>query len=446
MHDVPSSMCANRVDSSVLIKSHERTLNRWSKPIVLGIALLSWTIPRIGSLKLTELLALLNVPRALTSSRTLKLTALCFGPFLIATLFSAMVSMFFLGSGDNSLTSDKFLYSTPELTMIFTALRTLLYVVIVAALLHFFRTASVRTLDRALSWSYAMTLLPGVLQIARVYSNFYFDIPFFERTGYGPFSGVFDAGYLRIMGFDFEPLAYATSLLVACCLRVYARRQIPWFGFVVLAHTFSAGAIVAFAISLVFAYPSRLRRMLVPLFFVGLIVMSALLWTFLDELLANFLLFRSLSERINSWGACINMWLDHPFGVGLGLYAYFLNFYDRIDMGAPQLDFYPNNDPMMFLANGGVLYLLAYLWIFHFGFCKTPSRWVRVALMGLLIQSVSSYLIFNPAAAVALALALSSRVLPPPVVQRRKFFLIRRKVHKASQNQTAGGQSVAHPL
>jgi len=80
---------------------------------------------------------------------------------------------------------------------------------------------------------------------------------------------------------------------------------------------------------------------------------------------------------------------------------------------------------MMFLANGGVPYLLAYLWIFHYGLRSTESRWIRVALMGLLVQSTSSFLIFNPAAAVVIALALSARTLPPPLLTRWSFHMIR---------------------
>ncbi len=361
-----------------------------TKPILLGVTLLAWTFPRIGFLKLTELLVLLNLTSAFSSKRTLKLSVLTFGPFLIATLFAAYVGIFYLGSGDNSLTSDKVLQSTPELMIFFTAFRTLLYVAVVIALLHFFRTASIYNLRRALSWGYILTLLPGLLQIARIYTGFYFDIPFFEREGFGPFTGVFDAGYLRIMGFDFEPLAYATSLSVVCCLRFYARGRIPTIGLLLLAHTFSVGAIAAFSVALLTAYPKRFRHMLVPIYTLVLIVFSVFLWTYLDELLNYFIFIQSVSERINAWGSCINMWLDHPLGVGLGLYSYFHNFYDQVGLGAPQLDFYPNNDPLMFLASGGVLYLLTYLWIFHSGFCATPSRWVRVALMGLMIQSASS--------------------------------------------------------
>jgi len=390
------------------------------KSIGVGVTLMSWTVPRAGPLKLTEFLALLNLHNALSSARTVKRMAVCFGPFMLVTLVAAVIGIFSLGYGDNSLTSEKGLYGTPGLTMVVTTVRTLLYVLIVAALLHYFRVASNQALHRTLGWCYAMTLLPGLVQIARIYSHFYFDIPFFERPGYGPFSGVFDAGYLRLMGFDFEPLAYATSLIVVCCLRVYSHRRIPWLGLVVLAHTFSVGAVAAFAMALALAYPNRSRRVLVLMYLLGFTVVSVLLWTYQDELLETFLLLRSVSERINTWGACINIWLDHPFGIGPGLYAYFFNLYDQVGLGAPQLDFYPNNDPAMFLATGGVLYLLAYLWIFHSALTTTPSRWIRIAVMALLIQSVSSYLIFNPAAAVVLALALSARVLPRPVCRPKR--------------------------
>ena len=400
------------------MKFRERTM-------LIGVALLSWTFPRFGFLKITELLALLNLPYALASKKTLRISTICFAPFLILTIIAALVGVSSLGSGDNSLSSNKLFYSSPELTIFFTFFRTLIFILFVTSLLHFFRTSSNFILSRSLNWIYILTLLPGLLQVVRIYSGFYFDIPFFERAEVGPFSGIFDAGYLRIMGFDFEPLSYATSISVACCLRFYARGRIPLLGLVLLGHTLSLGAIVAFTASLFFAYHYRFRIMLVPIYLFFLIVSSIFLWINLDEILRFFLLSLSVSERLNAWASCINMWLDNPLGVGLGLYSYFHNFYDRIGMVAPKLDHFPNNDPMMFLANGGVPYLVAYLWIFHYGLCSTKSRWIRVALMGLLVQSTSSFLIFNPAAAVVIALALSGRTLPPPLLTRWNFHMIR---------------------
>jgi hypothetical protein len=133
-----------------------------------------------------------------------------------------------------------------------------------------------------------------------------------------------------------------------------------------------------------------------------------------NELLAASLLVHSVAERINALAACINIWLDHPLGIGLGLYGYFFNLYDQAGFFADKLDFYPNNDPAMFLAYGGIPYLLAYLWVFHYSIISTPSRWVRVALLVLLVQSISSYLFFNPAAAITIAFALSGRALARP--------------------------------
>lgn len=405
---------------SVAAARPARRHSREGRSVAAGVALLSWVFPRVGPLKFTEVLALVNAPRALTSARTLQRVLSCYGPFLLATLLAGLAALFTLGNGDNSITSQKGLYSSPELTTVITLVRTLTYVVVVASVTHFFRVSSESAIQRALNWSYILTLAPGFLQMFRLYSGIHFDLPYFERPGFGPFSGVFDAGYMRLMGFEFEPLGYGTSLLVVCCLRFHARGTIPWMGIFVLGHTFSAGALVAFAIALVLGYSARLRRAVVPVYLFAFIVLCVAVWTYLDELLAIFMVSVSVSERINALGACINMWLDHPFGVGAGLYGYFMNLYDKANFPAPQLDWYPNNDPAMFLAYGGVLYLLAYLWVFHYALSSTPSRWIRIALVGLLVQSVSSYMIFNPAAVVIIAMALSGKTPLPAARKIRK--------------------------
>lgn len=413
-----SSADAERVKPSVSPSTNRRR-GRAASPMSAAVALLSWTFPRIGPLKFTEALALLCVPQALSSARTLRRVMGCYGPFLLGTLLAGLVAMFTLGNGDNSITSEKGLYSSPELTTVFTLVRTFTYVMVVASITHFFRVASGTTVQRALNWSYVLMLVPGFLQMFRMYSGIHFDLPYFERAGLGPFSGVFDAGYVRLMGFEFEPLGYATSLMVGCCLRLYARGTIPWMGVLVLGHTFSAGASTALFIALALGLPDRLRRMVVPMYLLAFIALCVTVWTNLDELLETFLLVISVSERINALGACINMWMDYPFGVGAGLYGYFFNLYDRANLPALQLDFYPNNDPAMFLATGGVPYLLAYFWIFHRLITETRSRWLRIAMVALLVQSISSYMLFNPAAVVVMSLALSGRLLAHPARRRR---------------------------
>lgn len=420
-----SSSDAERSKPSVLPATRRRR-DRGTSPASAAVALLSWTFPRIGPLKFTEVLALLGAPRALSSARTFQRVMNCYGPFLLGTLLAGLVAMFTLGSGDNSITSEKGLYSSPELTTVITLVRTFTYVMVVASITHFFRVASGATVQRALNWSYVLMLFPGFLQMFRMYSGIYFDLPYFERPGLGPFSGVFDAGYVRLMGFEFEPLGYATSLMVGCFLRVYARGTVPWMGMLVLGHTFSAGAFIALLIALALGFPDRFRRLLVPMYLAAFIALCVTVWTHLDELLETFLLVTSISERVNALGACINMWMDYPFGVGAGLYGYFFNLYDRANLPALQLDFYPNNDPAMFLATGGVLYLLAYLWIFYRVIAAARSRWLRIALVALLVQSISSYMLFNPAAVVVMALALSGRVLTHPARRRAKRLTIQR--------------------
>ncbi|WP_423594990.1 O-antigen ligase family protein [Roseateles sp. MS654] len=397
-----------------------------------GIALLSWTFPRIGPFKFTEVLALLSLPRALQSPRTLQRVLNCYGFFILATILACIPALFTLGTGDNTITSDKGLYSSPESAVVMTVVRMVAYLLVVVGMTHFFRTVSDGLMRRTLDWCYALALLPGLLQMLRMYSGIYFDLPYLERAGLGPFSGVYDSGYLRLMGFEFEPLGYGTSLMVVCCLRIFARNRWPLLGLVVLAHTFSAGAIVASAAALLLGYPTWLRRYVTPLYALLFLALSAVVWTYLDELLTLLTFQRSAAERINALGICINMWLDHPFGVGPGLYGYFMNFYDRANFPAPQLDWYPNNDPAMFLAYGGVLYLLAYLWVFHYALMSTPSRWIRVALIGLLVQSISSYMFFNPAAAVIIAVALSGRLPPAPVLRKKQ-----RQTRRQSESPSA---------
>lgn len=392
-----------------------------------GVALLSWTFPRIGPFKFTEVLALISLASALQSPRTLRRILNCYGFFLLATLLACLPALFTLGMGDNNITSDKGLYATPASSLVMTVVRTLVYLLVVTGMTHFFRTASDALVRKTLTWCYVLALLPGVLQMLRMYSGFYFDLPYFERPGYGPFSGVYDSGYLRLMGFEFEPLGYGTSLMVVCCLRVFTRSRLPLLGLIVLAHTFSAGAIVASAVALVVGYPERLRRYITPVYAVLFFTLCAVVWAYLDEILLALLFQRSSSERINALGICINMWLDHPFGVGPGLYGYFMNFYDRANFPAPQLDWYPNNDPAMFLAYGGVLYLLSYLWVFHYALSSTPSRWIRIALVGLLVQSISSYMFFNPAAAVIIAIALSGRSAPVAIREKIKAAAVKRR-------------------
>ncbi len=424
----PPATDAESIPPAPAIAREPRRRPQNGKPAVAGIALLSWVFPRVGPLKFTEVLALLNAPGALTSAATMRQVLRCYGPFLLATLLAGLTAIFTLGTGDNSITSEKGLYSSPELTTIVTLVRTLIYVVVVASVTHFFRAASEHVIQRALNWSYVLTLFPGFLQMFRLYSGIHFDIPYFERPDFGPFSGVFDAGgYMRLMGFEFEPLAYGTSLLVVCCLRVHARGTVPWLGMLVLGHTFSAGAVVAFVIALVLGFSHRSRRAVVPVYLLAFIALCVTVWTNLDELLETFMLVASVSERINALGACINMWLDHPFGVGAGLYGYFMNRYDKANFPAPQLDWYPNNDPAMFLAYGGVFYLLAYLWVFHYALSSTPSRWIRIALVGLLVQSVSSYMFFNPATIVIIAMALSRRS-PLRAMKKRRRPAIRRRL------------------
>lgn len=330
-----------------------------------------------------------------------------------------------LGHGDNYIGSDKGVYSSPTLLPFITLIHITVYLLAIIATTHYFSVAGERRVSSTLRWTYYVTILPGLLQLFRIYSGIHFNIPWFERDEVGPFSGVFNAGYLRIMGFEFEPLAYATSLITVCCLSLHNRRRIPWLGLLVLGHTYSAGALVGALLALLISVKKQLRRFVIPVYAV---IFAAICWfvnTHINMLLTLSLISGSITERLGGLYACVAMWLDHPLGVGLGLYGYFFNHYDASGLfPAVQLDFYPNNDPAMFLAYGGILFLLTYLYTFHFILRRARSYWLLIAAMSLLFQSISSYLFFNPAIIVVFSLILSGAD-PIPKIKRyskQRFF------------------------
>jgi hypothetical protein len=379
-----------------------------------AISLLSWTFPRIGFLKLSELLALLTAPRALVSEVVTRPILKCYWPFMAATIYSFCVAMLMVGHGDNSLSSENGLYASPTLVPFATLLRIGVYLLTVAAITYYFSVSSKEQTSRTLRWAYYVTLIPGLLQIFRIYSGIYFSIPFFERAGLGPFSGVFDAGYLRIMGFEIEPLAYATSLIGVCCLSMYNGRRIPWLGIIVLIHTYGAGAIAGLLLAFLTTTSRKLTRFVVPLYAVGFALLCWWVRGNIRMLAALSLATGSVSERLFALNASTNIWLDHPLGVGLGFYGYFFNQYDVIGRyPAARLDWYPNNDPAMFLVYGGLIFLGAYLYTFYFVLRRARSYWLFVASAALLFQSLSAYILFNPTTIVIFSLILAN-VAPVP--------------------------------
>jgi hypothetical protein len=380
-----------------------------TKLVALAISLLSWTFPRIGFLKISEVLALLAAPRALVSEVATRPVIKCYWPFIAATVYSIFVGMLMVGHGDNTLTSEKGLYSSPTLVIFVTLIHIGAYLLTVVSVTYYFSVSSSGQISRTLRWTYYVTLLPGLLQIFRIYTHIYFSIPFFERADVGPFSGVFDAGYLRIMGFEFEPLGYATSLIIVCCLSLYNGRRIPWLGMIVLLHTYGTGAVAGLCLALLFTTSKKLTRFVVPLYAIGF---ALLCWWVRDNIqMLAVVSYASLSlaERIFALNACTNMWIAHPMGIGLGLYGYFFNHYDIIGrVPAQSLDWYPNNDPAMFLVYGGLPYFCAYLYTFYFLLRRTRAYWLLVACTAILFQSVSSYLFFNPAVIVVFSMILAN--------------------------------------
>jgi hypothetical protein len=391
----------------------------------IAIPLLSWTLPRIGALKLTEALAVLAAPRAVLNRRVQDAMIRCYGPFMIGTLFAFVIAILYVGDASTTLTSEKAFYATPMLVATFTLVRTLVYMLTVAALLHYFVTSSPRAVSRTLLWTYYVTLFPGLLQMARLYTGIYFDLPF-ERPGFGPFAGTFDAGYIRLMGFEMEPLAYATSLVTVCCLSMHNGRRIPWMGLILLVHTFGAGAIAGFLLTLVVSLSKWARRAFVPLFALSLVLVSVYVVTNIDELLEQFGLIGSVMERIGAIYNCVSIWLDHPLGGGLGTYGFYMSGYDRTGIYlADQLDFHANIDPLEFLAAGGPLLTLGYLYTFWFVLKRSRSYWLSIACMSLMIQSASAYMLFNPALMVVFAMLLAGAEPVPAAARRRPGWLPR---------------------
>jgi hypothetical protein len=384
---------------------------RWSiasKPAAVAISLLSWTFPRLGFLKFSDVFALLAAPGVLVSGAASRALLKCYWPFLLATIYSLFIAMFMVGRGDTTLTSAKDLYANPILVSFVTFFRIVVYLITVSVMTYYFRASKQKDISRTLRWAYYLAVLPGLLQIFRIYSGIHFNIPFFERSEVGPFSGVFNAGYLRVMGFEFEPLAYASSLTTVCCLSMHNRRRIPWLGMFVLVHTYSAGAILGLILALIVVAFKKLTRFIVPVYFICFVLLCWWTVEHMQFLIALSLAPGSVTERFSALYASIAMWLQHPWGIGLGLYGYFFNLYDVIGkFPAQTLDWYPNNDPAMFLVYGGPLYLAAYLYTFHFVLLRSRSYWLSIAAVALLVQSISSYLYFNPAIIVIFSMLLA---------------------------------------
>ena len=378
-------------------------------PASIAIALLSWTYPRVGSLKFSELFALIASPRALIQNSDIRPLLKCYLPFFLATGYSLFVAMLMVGRGDNTLSSEKGMYASPTLVPFATLLRICVYLLAVTATTTYFAVSDQEKVSRTLRWAYYATLFPGILQVFRIYSGIYFNIPFFERIGVGPFSGVFNSGFLRLMGFEIEPLAYASSLVTVCCLSMYNGRRIPWLGTILLLHTLGAGAMFGLLLALLVTTSRNLVRLVVPIYAAGLGLLCVLVRANIKLIAAISFLTGSISERLFATNACTNMWLDHPWGVGLGLYGYFYNHYDVIgSFPAASLDWYPNNDPMMFLVYGGLLFLGAYLYTFYFVLHHARSYWLFVACAAIMFQSLSAYIFFNPATIVVFSIILAN--------------------------------------
>lgn len=392
-----------------------------TRPAAIAVSLVSWTLPRIGFLKFSEAFALLAAPSALASRSTWRRLGSVYWPFAVAVIFSFAIAVLTVNDARYSAGSVKGLYSSPSLVPLITLLRVLVYFLTLAATTYYFSSATKERAATTLRWAYYISILPGLLQIFRIYSGLYFNLPF-ERPDVGPFSGVFDAGYLRVMGFEIEPLAYASSLVAVCCLSMHNGRRIPWLGLFVLWHTYSTGAIVGTILALIVTASKRLTRWIVPLY---AMVFGLVCWFVYTNYRALNLLvpMGSVNERLGAIYACVAMWLDRPLGVGLGLYGYYFNRYDPSNLfSSDRLDWYPNNDPAMFLAYGGLLLLFGYLYVFHRLLRRSRSYWVLVAAIALLFQSGSGYIFFNPALILVFSLLLAQAEPIRAPEETRQFF------------------------
>jgi hypothetical protein len=371
------------------------------------VILCSWTFPRIGVFKLSEFFAVLASPRALMSGKAITPLVKCYFLFVMGTAISLITAIFALGKGSPFLSSDKGFYARPEFVPFITLLHVIVYLMTVAVLTIYFSSSDERQISGTLCWAYYATVLPGLLQIFRIVSGIHFNVPWFERADVGPFSGVFNSGYLRVMGFEIEPLAYASSLIAMCCLSMYNGRRKPWLGIIVLLYTYGFGALLGLLLAFIVCSSKRLSRNIVPVYALGFTVICWYIYVHVHQLLPIALVSGSLAERIGAIYSCVAIWLDHPMGVGLGFYGYFFNRYNPGMFAAQSLDFYPNNDPGMFLVYGGPLFLIGYLYTFHYVLNRSRSYWLTVAAVALLFQSGSAYLYFNPALAVIFSMLLA---------------------------------------
>ncbi|SHN40531.1 hypothetical protein [Rhizobacter sp. OV335] len=384
--------------------------------ITAAIALLSWTLPRVGPLKLTEAIALLGAPKALASRSVQTLMIRCYWPFFIASIVAlAMAGLNLSVNPETNLTSEKALYSTPGMVALITFIRILAYLITVSVLVHFFQRSTQQEVSRTLRIAYYTTILPGALQLLRLHTGLYFDLPF-ERPDAGPFSGIFASSndQMRLMGFEIEPLAYASSLVTACCLSMHNGRRIPWLGMVVLYSTYGVGAIIGLCLALLLSISGSLRRWIIPLYAAGVAGAAWFIVANIDDLLDQFQLIGSVAERLGSIYNCVAIWLDHPLGGGLGTYGYWMNGYDRTGTFLTnRIDFHANNDSLEFLAAGGLLLAGGHLYAFHVVLKRSRSYWLWVACTALMIQSISAYIFFNPALMVVFAMLLA-RLEPVP--------------------------------
>ena len=142
-----------------------------------AIALMAWTFPRVGVFKLSEAFALISSPGLFFSVKSIVPILKCYWIFILATAISLVISVFMMGKGSITLTSDKGLYSNPEAVPFITLLHIGIYFLTILVFTHFFSSASEEDVSKTLRWSYYVTLLPGILQILRIYSGSYFNLP-----------------------------------------------------------------------------------------------------------------------------------------------------------------------------------------------------------------------------------------------------------------------------
>ena len=365
------------------------------------IAPITINFPRLLSLKFSELLFVLFIFQLTFSKKAIQETLKIQWLFLVGAFIAVIVAYFKLGAIDSGITDTKSIFYSPEISPLFIFFRVIFAFFLTSwfATLFFRNTSNEK--KKLIGFVYIIDIIPGLLQVFRILTNLYFDIPYFEKAGFGPFSGVFDAGYLRIMGFDFEPLGYAFTLTISSILYYNYCRKLPIVGIILLIMTFGSASIAGTILSLVIVYLVPFISRNTKFILVLIITMTGiyLMHVYSDIIMLISFTSRSLSDRFITTMSSLYMFIDNPFGVGLGNWSYFFNTYNPSQLLFPKIvtgDIQANNDLMQFLATGGFLLCGGYIWIFIALVKRSKRKIFSLICMVWFFAALAGYIFFNP--------------------------------------------------